>query len=178
MLLCHGSTKWWASCSSYTQSDLNSTYRIHCFSNHKVFPLAIHKRSNYPSTQKRHCSYIYVQACVAYCRPHQVLCQVLSSDLLFIDFCWWNGSKLCSYFAEVHKSIHYFERLCCLFQYQLCLLRDQKSHGLQYARELAMQSSFSAMWPGSSRHSLCCNFSMSHTAMQVSFRVAIIDSVI
>ena len=178
MLLCHGSTKWWASCSSYTQSDLNSTYRIHCFSNHKVFPLAIHKRSNYPSTQKRHCSYIYVQACVAYCRPHQVLCQVLSVDLLFIDFCWWNGSKLCSYFAEVHKSIHYFGRLCCLFQYQLYLLRDQKSHALQYARELVMQSSFSAMWPGSSRHSLCCNFSMSHIAMQVSFRVAIIDSVV
>ena len=41
-----------------------------------------------------------------------------------------------------------------------------------------MQSSFSAMWPGSSRHSLYCNFSMLHIAMQVSFRVAIIDSVV
>ena len=177
MLLFHGS-KWWASCSSYTQSDLNSTYRNHCFSNHKVFPLAIHKHSNYPSKQKRRCSYICVQACVAYCRPRRVLCQVQSFDLLFIDFCWWSGFKLCSYFAGVHKSTHYFGRLCCLFQCQLYQLKDQRNHGLQSALGLAMQSLFGAMWPGSSRHSLCCSFSVSHMAMQVSFRVAIIDSVV
>ena len=139
VLLFHGS-KWWASCSSYTQSDLNSTYRNHCFSDHKVYPLAIHKHSDYPSNQKRHCSYIYVQVCVAYCRLPRVLCQVLSFDLLFVNFCWWSGSRLCSYFAEVRRSTRYFRRLCCLFQCQLYLLRDRRSHELLYAHGLAMQS--------------------------------------